>query len=310
MKTITLLSVMLASTLSLAAPVSPLADYRTSSHSQYELDTFWRTVSIMDSNMKGKDCFKRAMLWSYKLDRQYGVKSKKVFMHYTDKFNHELDDQGRSGIAARFGRLFSSNDGWDFHVAPVVNVEGKDLVLDPRMRKKPEPIEKWVDYLVERGERLLKKRQLDLLKDLRKYRKRSRKYDRYTYDQLKKHRGKVAEIEQKLKELGLTENPNQKMDIQCRKITHIMEFDRNQDTEWCFYQETSMYYYGPLELRFLNYGEISWDQRLPVTDLSFHNQRNFSDGANYVEKDWDHKKLDESLDEFKYEKQPETIWHL
>jgi hypothetical protein len=264
----------------------------------------------MERNMKGKDCFKRAMLWSYKLNRKYNVQSKKVFMHYTDKFNHELDDQGRNGVGARLGRLFSSNDGWDFHVAPLVNIDGEDLVLDPHLRNKPETIEAWVDFLTERGEFLLEKRQKSLLKDLKKARKKASKYDRYSYDQLQKFKAEVRELEQKLKYLGLTENPRQKMDIKCKKITHIMEFDRNQDTEWCYYQETSMYYFAPLELRYLNYGDINWDKRLPVTDLSFHTEENFLNGRNYVEKNWDFEKLEMSLDEFRFSERPESIWHL
>lgn len=298
-----------SSSLALAAPISPLDGYSTTTHSKYDLNRFWSDVSAMNNDMKGKDCFKRAMLWSFKLNRKYNVKAKKVFMHYTNKFNHELDDQGRTGLGARLGRLFSSNDGWDFHVAPVVNIEGKDLVLDPRLRNSPESIDQWVDFLTERGEYLLKKRQRDLVKDLRKYRRRVRK-DHVTYEQILDLRDKIKEIEGTLKYLGLTEDLNQKVDIKCKKIAHIMEFDRAQDTEWCFYQETSMYYYAPLELRYLNYGDIAWDKRLPVTDMSFHNERSYQDGRNYVVRRWDYEKLEESLDEFHASDRPDSLWSL
>ncbi len=71
-----------------------------------------------------------------------------------------------------------------------------------------------------------------------------------------------------------------------------------------------MYYFGPLELRYLNYGDIPWDKRLPVTDLSFHNENNYADGRNYVMKRWDYEKLEESLDEFKASDRPDSLWSL
>lgn len=307
MKKTTALMALLMSGFAMAAPISPLEDYRTTDHSNYELREFWSTVTSMSKKMKGKDCFKRAMLWSYKLNKRYNVDSKKVFMHYTNKFNRELDDQGRTGLFARFGRVFSSNDGWDFHVAPVVSIEGNDVVLDPKMRKSPESVEQWVEYLTERGEFLLKKRHKDLLKDLRRYRRKARSKSREDVSRIESYRGKVAEIERKLKYLGLTENPNQKVDIKCQKITHISEFDRAQENAWCFYQETSMYYFGPLELRYLNYGNINWDKRLPVTDLSLHTEANFAAGRNYVVRNWDYGKLEASLDEYKQQYKVDSL---
>ena len=302
MRKLTLVALALTSLVSFAAPISPIEGYNTTTHNQYELDTFWKEIASINRRMKGEDCFKRAMIWSYKLNEKYGVKTKKVFMHYTDKFNHELDDQGRTGLGAIFGRIVSSNDGWDFHVAPAVNINGQDMILDPHLTKGPKTVENWVDFLTERGERLLKKRHYDLLKDLRKYSRKSRNSaDRDRY------RRKAAEIRETLKRLGLTTNPDQKVDIKCQKITHIMEFDRSQQDAWCFYQETSQYYFGPLELRYLNYGNINWDKRLPVTDLSFHNENSYADGRNYVVRDWDYEKLENSLDEYKMSSRPKTI---
>lgn len=302
--------VLLFSAAALSAPISPIEGYQTTNHDSYELDAFWRTVSRMNSGMKGKDCFKRAMLWSYKLNRRYGVDSKKIFIHYTDKFNRELDDQGRTGIAARFGRWFSSNDGWDFHVAPAVTVNGKDYVLDPRFRKSPESVEDWVEHFTERGERLLKKRHYDLLDDIRKYSRKSREKSNYTASQIDDFREKARDARSTLRYLGLTMDPNQKVDIRCKKVTHIMEFDANQETEWCYYQEASQYYFGPLELRYLNYGNIPWDKRLPVTDMSYHDERYFQDGRNYVVQDWDYGKLEMSLDEFNYDSRPREVSDL
>lgn len=298
----------------LAAPISPMEGYQTTNHTKKELDKFFRITKELEGKFKGKDCFKRANIWSYTLNKHYSVESKKVFMHYTNKFNHEIDDMGRSGAGAFFGRMFSSNKGWDFHVAPAVTVDGVDYVLDPHLRKKAETTEEWVDFLTERGEYRLKIRQKDLLKDLQKARKRLRRAIRNKdadYATIADARSKVKELEAKLKYLGLTEDPNQKIDIKCKKITHIMEFDANQDTEWCYYQETSMYYYGPLQLRLLNYGNLpGHDFRLPLTNTSLHTEENFANGANYTYDRFDFEQLEESLGEFRATEKPESVYDL
>lgn len=299
------------STSAYSAPITPMEGYYPTEHAQSELNTFWRTVKNMAGKMKGKDCFKRAHMWSFKLEREYGVKSKKIFMHYTDKFNHELDDQGRSGIGRFFGGLFSGNEGWDFHVAPVVNINGRDMVLDGKLRNQPDTVEEWVDFLTERGNYLLKKRQKKLVKDLNKYRKRLRRRNsQTTAEEIADYREKIREIESKLRYLGLTENLNQKVDIKCKQIDNISQFDREQQTEWCHYQMASMYYFGPLQLRYLNYGDINWDKRLPVTDLSFHNEANYRNGANYVYRNWDYDELESSLDELKVDDRVDSIYEL
>lgn len=298
----------------LAAPISPMEGYQTTNHTKKELDKFFRITKELEGKFKGKDCFKRANIWSYTLNKHYSVESKKVFMHYTNKFNYEIDDMGRSGAGAFFGRMFSSNKGWDFHVAPAVTVDGVDYVLDPHLRKKAETTEEWVDFLTERGEYRLKIRQKDLLKDLQKARKRLRRAIRNKdadYVTIADARSKVKELEAKLKYLGLTEDPNQKIDIKCKKITHIMEFDANQDTEWCYYQETSMYYYGPLQLRLLNYGNLpGHDFRLPLTNTSLHTEENFANGANYTYDRFDFEQLEESLGEFRATEKPESVYDL
>lgn len=298
------------STSAYSAPITPMDGYYETEHSRSELNTFWRTVKNMAGKMKGKDCFKRAHMWSFKLERSYGVKSKKIFMHYTDKFNHELDDQGRSGVGRFFGGLFSGNEGWDFHVATVVNINGEDVVLDGKLRNQPDSVEEWINFLAERGVSLLKKRQRKLVKDLNNYRKRLRRNRNLTAEQTRDYRAKIREIEEKMAYLGLTEDLNQKLEIKCKQIDNISEFDSEQQTEWCHYQMASMYYFGPLQLRYLNYGELNWDQRLPVTDLSLHTEANFRAGRNYVYRSWDIDQLEGSLDELKQEHRVDSIYEL
>lgn len=313
MKKLIVASALSLSVASFAGPISPMANYQSTNHTKSELDTFWSEVEKLDNQMKGKDCFKRATIWSYTLNKRHAVRAKKVFMHYTNKFNHEIDDMGRSGASAVMGRLFSRNKGWDFHVAPAVTIDGVDYVLDPHLRDKAETTEQWVDFLTERGEARLKIRHRDLLKDLKKARKRLRRTSsqkNMDYTQIMEARLSVREIEEKLKYLGLTEDPNQKIDIKCKKITHIMEFDANQYSQWCYYQETSMYYFGPLQLRLLNYGKLNQDLRLPVTDTSYHTQEYFNQGMSYTYERFDYDQLNESLNEFVSSQRPDSIYDL
>lgn len=313
-KLITTLTIGLSLGAMASGPLSPMEGYQTTDHSEVELETFFKVTRDLENRFKGKDCFKRANIWTYTLNKHYGVKSKKVFMHYTNKFNREIDDMGRSGAGALLGRMFSRNKGWDFHVAPAVTVNGVDYVLDPHLRKKAETTEQWVEFLTERGESRLKIRHRDLLKDLKRARKRLRRTIRNKnadYAMIADARSKVKEIEAKLKYLGLTEDPNQKIDIKCKKITHIMEFDANQDTQWCYYQEASMYYYATLELRKLNYGKMpGHDLRLPLTNTSLHTEEAFLNGYNYSYERFDRDQLEESLEEFRINEKPDTIYDL
>jgi hypothetical protein len=315
MKTIIGSILLLSSLTAVAQPLSPMDGYETSKHSKTDLNRFWNRVKGIEKNLKGKDCFKRAMIWSYSLNKHENVDSKKVFMHYTNKFNREIDDMGRSGAGARLGRIFSSNKGWDFHVAPAVSVDGVDYVLDPHLRKGPETTEQWVEFLTERGESRLKYRQKDLLKDLRRARKRlarSRRNKTMDLELVTEYRKSVREIQNKLKYLGLTEDPKQKIDIKCKKITNINEFDLNQETQWCYYQEASMYYFATLELRLLNYGNLTGpDMRNPITDSKYHTEKNYAQGArNYSHNRFETKYLEGSLDEFKTSKRPESFYEL
>ncbi len=311
MKTILLIATM--SVGAIAGPVSPMDGFTTSEHSKSDLNRFWNKIKAVNKKMKGKDCFKRANIWSYKLNREDGVVSKKVFMHYTDKFNIELDNLGRNGLTRMVGGMFSSNTAWDFHVAPAVNIEGTDYIIDPKLRSKPETIENWVEFLTERGESRLKIRKNNLLKDLRKYRKRlsralSEKDD--DFNRVDRLREKVKEIKDKMDYLGLNENPNQKIDIKCTKIEHIMQFDTNQNSEWCFYQEASMYYYATLELRYLNYGNLDVDMRHPLTNPQWQDERNYQNGRSYIMRNWDRELLEESLDEYRLNERPESLYEI
>ncbi len=293
MKKLLLVSTMLMSFMANAidfGPISPMRDYAPSVHTYSEMLNFWNT---MDKKVKGKDCYKRAHVWSWDMFKNYGVKSTKVFIHYTDKWNRELDKHAKS----------RSNKTWDYHVAPAVKlVDGTTMVLDGHVGKvplKPVTLNEWVEFLNARGEYLLKERQQELLKDLYKYKRKlaktssSRKSAKYNF--------RINEIRNTMNRIGLTEDPNQRMDITCRRITHIMEADLGQEDEWCYYSEAPMYFWNQIGLRLLNLGGDlgGYQAYAPISDPSIYTESRFANGERYLLDKWNMSLLEQSTNEMK-----------
>lgn len=266
-KTALLLFILLYVTPVFAQPLQPL-DYSPSQHSKQEIRRMYNT--LFKDELKGEDCFKRAYIWSYQMVKEFNARPIKVFFHYTDKFNFELDSQGVEGGLAR--RLNGgSKIVWDFHVAPAVeNEDGTVIVLDPKVfpGKGPMTLQQWIDGLAARGETFLKKRKEKLYDDLEsvnnKLEKRERRLRRqiknglettYTREAISKLKAEKVEIEQTMDRLGII-SKRQTKKITCSEINHIEQFDQNQWDAWCFYQKTSMYYFATGELRVLNYGML------------------------------------------------------
>lgn len=256
----------------LAQPIAPL-DYQASQHSKTEIRKMYN--SLYSEELKGEDCFKRAYIWSYQLVQNFNARPIKVFFHYTDKFNFELDSQGVEGGLAR---MFNGGSKivWDFHVAPAVEDEqGNVIVFDPKVfpGKGPMTLTQWIDGLADRGEFFLKKRKDKLYDDLEsvtnkleRKRKRLRKLIERELDtsfvraDIKELEKEEDEIKATMDRLGIISKRKTKK-ITCSEITNIEEFDQNQWGAWCFYQKTSMYYFATGELRVLNYGTLGNHQR-------------------------------------------------
>jgi hypothetical protein len=264
-----LLSVCLVFSLNiLAGPVSPL-NYSPSSHNKAEIRKMYQ--ALYKDELKGKDCFKRAYLWSYQLVNKFKARPIKVFFHYTNKFNRELDSQGET---TRLGRWMNGGSKivWDFHVAPAVERnDGTIIVMDPTVFPKEGPmtLQEWINGLVKRGEFFLKRRKQALFKDLEKANKKidrlTRRFHRQvesgldtrlTVKKIKEEKEEIANIYKTMKFIGINSKTGKTKPITCSEITHIETFDKNQETAWCFYQKASMYYYAVGELRVLNYGTL------------------------------------------------------
>ena len=135
-------------------------------------------------------CFNRAHVWSYEIDVKKGVKTKKNFIFYTQKYRKQI------------------NKKWWFHVAPTVVVNNEDIFLDWTFTDEPMNRNAWEGIFV----KPLKKR------------------------------------------LGETFN--------CEKIDRMSTYRNRTTTDWCFHLETSMYYWGPLQIDYLEMNKekkLEWD---------------------------------------------------
>lgn len=331
----------------LSQPVSPL-NYTPSRHSDTEIKSIYKALFKGDK-LKGEDCFKRAYLWAYQMEQKFNARPIKVFFHYTNKFNKELDSQGKE---SSLGRRLSGGSRivWDFHVAPAVeNENGEVMVFDPVVFPKhgrAMTLKTWVQKLSNRGEFFLKRRAKKLIKDRNQSKSNINRYKKMisnasTTGEKTSYRIKLNEATQELKEtkklmkyIGVNSNGSTNP-IKCREIEHIEEFDKNQYTEWCHYQKTSMYYFATGELRVLNYGTLGnhapgklstqneinnviyYTLRYPInpenlnTKKYFQNgndmyqQKFYDDGAKYEATEFSDYYLWMSLHEFKKKHRPE-----
>jgi hypothetical protein len=74
-------------------------------------------------------CANRAHMWSYDFQRFFQVDSAKIFIFYTPKTSR------------------ASGENWWYHVAPVVNDEGKFYVMDRVFHNSPATVDQWLQGL-------------------------------------------------------------------------------------------------------------------------------------------------------------------
>lgn len=302
-----LLALALLSSFGAMSQTSPLEGYTPSGINSNMTSEVWNN---MKTDFKsGSECFNRALSWTYDLDKMFGIKSKKILIHYSYKYNQELSSK------------------WGFHIAPVINVDGEDTVFDKGFQPwihTPLSKQMWEDkFLIAGTEKLVEKRikLADKLKDKKEdyrdldrssenYRSRAKsiredikeiieemKYFKVTDEELKEQRPlKIAQTKRTIKHhqdametfdtnsaayrsaknqvdyhtrlLDKVMNDfNYSAHIQCKKISHIEELDFNLTKEWCYIQETSMYYWGIPQLRLLNYGQYDRPYENQVSSL-------------------------------------------
>jgi len=124
----------------------PVADYDVN-HFKYndlrkviptDVGSYEKAKKIFDERMnegdkKRSECFKRAHIWAYDLWSQLKITSQKVFIFYTERNSaYYTGDRKR----------------WEFHVAPLVIINGSEYVLDGTFMEKPIPLKEWVAHFI------------------------------------------------------------------------------------------------------------------------------------------------------------------
>lgn len=315
----------LVSSLSLfSAPNDPMENYTPSNVAEYEVSRLWRS---MRTDVKGDDCYRRAQLWTYEMYKDHSVKSSKIFIHYTDKFNRELDNMGRKrglnwfskktfsvdGVSKRNIKMVRSNITWDYHVAPLLNVNGKEMVMDRyldlpydakypysehqawRLSARPASAQEWVEALTVRGELLWKVRRQELINDMKelkgKIRNTSSSWEKSDYQ------SELRDMQKSFKRLGM--DKARSIDIKCKRITSMVELDAAQSSEWCFYSVAPMYYYNEIDLRYLAYGNTGLRYNMAVSPR-YATEANFRDGRRYIQTRFNQSELEDAKKELKH----------
>ena len=252
---------------SIAAPISPMQGYEyTDLKDMDQAMRVWR--SMKTKIQRSSECFNRALAWVYDMEKQYGIKSRKLILHYSAKYNQELDS------------------GWGFHIAPLLSVQGEDYMFDRQFMKEPTKREDWVNHFIQVGlKKLTKKRDKLVEKKRDLQRKLSDMYKeleedksvQWIWDTPSSVKAKIREIDEELAYLQVKETGP--VEIKCKAITNIEELDYHLTDEWCYTQEVNMYYWGIPQLRLLNYGSTSVP---PQNQLVYAQER----GADFVMNDW------------------------
>jgi hypothetical protein len=258
---------LLSSVVAYAAPISPMNGYQyTDLKSMNQAMRVWR--SMKTETQYSSECFNRALAWVYDMDKQFSIKSRKLILHYSAKYNQELDS------------------GWGFHIAPLLSVKGEDYMFDREFMKKPMKRDEWVKYFTTVGVQKLTKKRNKLVKKKRKLNRKLREMLReleedknvtWFWDTPSSVREKIREIDEELAYLQVKETGP--VEIKCKAIKNIEELDYHLTDEWCYTQEVSMYYWGIPQLRLLNYGSTNVP---PQNQLTYAHER----GKDFVMTDW------------------------
>lgn len=336
-----LLSITLCS-LSLSAfagPINPMDFYTPDNISQETVEYIWRNQT---TEVDGKDCYRRAQLWTTAMRDLSGrqVKANKIFIHYTDKFNNLLDDltvdgdmhrvqkfnlfgkwskpHKKYGLTRLEGNLMKNNIVWDYHVAPMAIVEGQEVVLD-RTLTLPYDIEMPYNHEADFSQTARMATPTEWVEALT-----------VRGEQLWRIRGKIIEHEMQEAREDMRSRNEQKreratakyarlqaeyraaeydikdnIDIKCEKIESMVEVDANHDNAWCFYSVVPMYYYNEIDLRNLAYGNTGLNHASAVP-TSYATEANFAKGEEFIQDYFSEAELKDALGELKGNRESST----
>lgn len=323
------LAVLVSSVGALASPVSPMANFTPSNLSEAEGDQAWKSLRFRTLDA-GSTCSNRANAWAYEMDQELDINSTKQFIHYSDIFQHVAWNYAKKPKYFWFSRKKIPGTGgnpkspdWEYHVAPMITVEGEKVVLDKHfgealvnkdtgefvldyktrekiyvdiagivrpdeLNGKPFSRQEWLDSFSNFAAQALNNPSIKnkIMSRLKKDAKKAMKKGR-----------KNTLAQRALRLIAKSFNPRTgKYETKCEEkgIVNMVEHDQGKRVKdsWCHGQETSMYYWHPNSLRLLNYGFM----KIPAEGSNI-NERNHKNGQGYIMDSWNESNLKQSYKE-------------
>lgn len=313
-KTILLASCLVNS--AFAAPTDPMEGYQLTNltSEQYEMIS-----ENFRDDFKHNNPYQGAHVTAFEAFRDYQVRSGKVFIHYTQKWNRVLDNaldlDSKSKLSQKLTYFFlngedyglneqefnlvKKNIPWNYHVAPYFLINGEEIVADLHVQLPKElssnytideasktefgerSIDQWVEGLTVRGELLwgIKKKYL-----LAKVQEISAALGETI--SVRRNNELVAELSEtqnRINELDMN-GTEERIDIKCKEAKSMAEVDAGQETEWCFYSRAPMNYYNQIDLREIAYGHLPAKEGARYNQsvpTKFHTEENFRAGETF-----------------------------
>jgi hypothetical protein len=112
--------------------ITPMSNYTATNIESMELvEQMFKTLKN-GTKWWNNQCFNRAYIWAKQMYNSNKINSKKIFIFYTKKYRREI------------------NKKWWFHVAPMVEVNGEDIVLDKEFMRTPVTKQAWLTKFTEK----------------------------------------------------------------------------------------------------------------------------------------------------------------
>jgi G:T/U-mismatch repair DNA glycosylase len=173
------------------AQVSPLQGHQSTDITKAEGESLWNS---MNTSFESKsECYNRAQSWTYDINKKFGFEGKKILIHYSLKYNQELSSK------------------WGYHIAPVYQTEGTDIVYDKGFQPwLHAPLDKkmWEENFLAAGtEELVEKRikLTDKVSDLEARNSQLNTSDSIQRDEYLSNKKKIAEYNAEIKDFGITD---------------------------------------------------------------------------------------------------------
>jgi hypothetical protein len=256
--------------------ISPLENFEpTNIENMSQAKSIFKTMKT-DTKTRGQ-CYNRAHAWSYDLYLA-GINSKKILIYYTNKFRKELDNK------------------WGFHIAPMLVVDGEDMVFDREFLKEPVSQNQWQDHFIHYGQTKLEYKRKELIAKKEKLQKSLNSVPRSHFNYYAKVtsiKDKIAKLEEEMRYLNVTENKPAK--ITCKVIENITNWDEGHQEEWCYLQQVSMYYWTVPDLRNLDSNNQVKNQFV-IDEIDTARKEAFNNYKKLWDKEYSKRKFEEELE--------------